>query len=217
MAILLKTKGILFVPAAKIACTSIKKFFFHIENGREFEPMTINGNKINAHKLYKSGMLARILPAAELEKLYRVTLVRDPIKRFLSAYSNRVNFHKELSVKKAGENLKNLDLQPDPDIHLFIERFDEYKKANRSINRHTMPLVEFLGADPGYYNKIYCISEIEDFRQDIVQRVGMDLKMPYAQTGGKKVDINTLSESEIDKIRQLYKEDYETYGSFIKS
>ncbi len=216
MAIILRKHKIFFVPAAKIACSSIKHFFFEIENGWTFRPFVINGQRKFLHGFYRSGLPEKIPPDGVLQGMYRATMVREPVKRFLSAYSNRVVFHKELSVEKAGANLKALGLDPDPDVHLFITRLEEYQQAHPSIMRHTRPMTAFLGEDPGFYDRIYCISEMEDFRQDIAKRVGMDIQMPRLQTGGPKIDAGTLSADEIAKIKNIYRRDYELFGDFIK-
>ena len=66
---------------------------------------------------------------------------------------------------------------------LFIERYEDYSKAHKSILHHTRPLVDFLGGDPGYYSSIYKIEQIADFTKDIAVRVGTDVKIG-ANNGG---------------------------------
>ena len=168
------------------------------------------------HRFYKSGLPQKMPPDEVLQDMYRVTMVREPVKRFLSAYSNRVLYHKELSVEKVGKNLAALGLEPDPDVHLFIARLGAYKQTSQSIRGHTRPMAAFLGEDPGLYDRIYCISEIETFRQDIAQRVNMDIEMPHKQAEGPKIDASALSTAEIEKIRSLYSKDYELFGDFLR-
>lgn len=217
MTIILRKQKIFFASVPKIACTSIKRFFFEIENNRSFQGSVINGSNWSIHQFYRSRLFENFPKPEVLDNMYRTTLVRDPLRRFLSAYSNRAVFHGELSEKKAGANLKALGLMPDPDIHTFIENFAGYREAQTSIMHHTRPMTEFLGKDPGLYHRVYDISEIEDFRQDILGRLNVDVQMPHAQTGGPKIDSATLSSDEISKIKAFYEEDYDIFGAYLKS
>src|SRR5204863_9345498 len=91
---------------------------------------------------------------------FRFTVVRDPIERLLSAYSNRVLQHDELSEARLRYGQADANLTPRPGIGVFIDNLEQYRAADESIRHHTEPLTYFLGDDPTYYNRIYGMSEI---------------------------------------------------------
>lgn len=66
-----------------------------------------------------------------VESDYRFCIVRDPIERFISGYTNRILFHGALSNSR-------------PNIGEFIENFDVICKGNKGIENHFRPQWFFL-------------------------------------------------------------------------
>ena len=201
--------------APKVACTSIKHMFFEFENGLPFKPYTINGKKMHIHNAAYKGLLREKYPEARIADFHRVTLVRDPVKRFLSAYGNRVMFHKELSKKKSGAKLKALGLAPNPDLGLFIDRLEEYTKAHYSIYHHTRPMSDFLGQDAAYFSKIYPMEELSQFVSDARDHLGAELSIGHRQTDGPKFSVADLTAGQISKIKSFYAADYAAFGAYF--
>lgn len=215
MCVILDDHKLFYAPVPKIACTSIKYMFFEFENGFEFQPFKINGKAMHIHKVGYKGTLREKFPVKRVEDYHRVCLVRDPIKRFLSAYSNRVIHHKELSRMKAGANLRELDLEPNPNLELFIEKFEDYCKAHNSIFHHTRPMVDFLGTDPSYYAKVYPMEEINQFATDMSERLGKEMNLGRRQTGGPKLKVEDLTSEQVEKLKAFYAEDYKVFGDYF--
>lgn len=215
MCVILDDQKVFYASVPKVACTSIKRMFFEFENGFEFQSYKVNGNHMHIHNAAYKGLLREKFPEKRIADYHRVTLVRDPIQRFLSAFGNRVVHHKELSRKAAGPNLKKLGLKPNPDLDLFIEKFDDYRQAHQSILHHTRPMVDFLGEDPNYYAKIYPLQEIKQFVADMSERLGTELNLGRSQTGGPKIKVDELSEDQIEKLKAFYAKDYEIFGEFF--
>ncbi|WP_101068164.1 sulfotransferase family 2 domain-containing protein [Roseovarius salinarum] len=214
MTAILAKHGLAYISVPKVACTSIKRFFFEIENGRPFQGFRANGKNYNIHKLYP-GKSFDALPARQLAPLQRFTVVRDPIARFLSCYGNRVGFHRELNKKWLGEKGRDLGLKPNPDVHTFIERLEDYLSVSRPVWWHCRPMVDILGTDPEYYTKIFDISEIEDFRSTVCSMTGGNAQIGRHQTGGEKIPRDELTGDEISFLTDYYSRDYEVYGQFL--
>lgn len=207
MTVILNQRKILFVTVPKVACTSIKKTLFKIENGFQFRNFMANGTLRHIHDMSIYPAIAfKDIDQSKVAGFTKYTMVRDPVLRFLSAYSNRVGFYKELSEK----NIAGSGLKPDPDIHEFIASLQEYRSASRSIWLHTAPLVVFLGEDPTYYDRIFDISEIAD----LAATLGVE-KISHEQTGGEKIDPAILSSDELSKVINFYAADYRFYGQFM--
>lgn len=215
MSVILDKYQLFYASVPKVACTSIKNMFFEVENGRRFEPFTINGRHKHIHNIGYRSFLRDAYPEWRITDFHRVTLVRDPVKRFLSAYSNRVLHHRELSMDKAGKKLKELNLEPNPDLDLFVEKHGQYLEAHPSMLHHTRPMTDFLGNNAGYFSKIYPLEDIGQFGREISERVGMDVQIGREQTGGKKFKPSDLTEAQTDKIKAYYKDDYRVFGDYF--
>lgn len=215
MSVVLDQYELFYAAVPKVACTSVKHMFFVIENGRRFEPFTINGHPKQIHNVAYRSFLREVYPEQRIASYHRVALVRDPIKRFLSAYSNRVLHHRELSMDKAGKKLRALGLQPRPDLDMFVERHAEYLEAHPSILHHTRPMSDFLGTDAGYFSKLYALDNMDQFVRDIAARTGKEVEIGREQTGGRKFKPSDLTGAQIDKIKAYYASDYRTFGDYF--
>ncbi|WP_416916675.1 MAG: sulfotransferase family 2 domain-containing protein [Roseicyclus sp.] len=91
-----------FFFSPKSGGTSLRAFLFHAENGFAFRDYSVQGARVDANMLAANYRFNRI-DHSELEGYRRFALVRDPVRRFLSGYSNRVLHYRELSIEAAGQ------------------------------------------------------------------------------------------------------------------
>lgn len=214
MPIILDDIKLSYTPVPKTACTSLKTMFFEIENGWEFTPFKRNGRQFHIHNVYPSSFFNPKL--TERQSNYsRLLLVRDPILRFLSAYSNRVVHHRELSREKARKQLLAHDLAPDPSLEEFVLKLPQYMKAVETIDHHTRPLVDFAGPTSSFYTRVYKMLEIDDMLSDISSIVGRPLVLQRLQTGGPKLSIDDLGRRELQRLQDFYADDYRAYGEYF--
>ena len=204
-----------YTPVPKTACTSLKMVFFDVENGREFVPFRRNGREFHIHNVYAS-VLFNAKQAERLADHRRLILVRDPIRRLLSAYGNRVVHHRELSLASARKELLAHDLAPDPELKEFVAKLPRYAKAVESIDHHARPLVDFVGTDAGHYTRVYRMSEIGELVADVSAIAGRKLPLGRLQTGGPKLSVDDLGRKEIDALREFYAEDYRAFGRWFE-
>ena len=198
--------GYVFVP--KVACTSVKSAIFKLENGRDYDVNVDSGKHI--HNYFRSKFVDIDLC------VHRVLLVRDPIKRLISAHGNRVVHHKELSY----ENIKftNPEIADDFDIYnpgigQFIYDFERYYRVD-SIKHHTRPISEIIDNNYVFFNHVFPIEKIKFF-EILVSRVsGKHFGLTREQTGGKKVQIHDLTERQLEVLFHFYSEDYRMLKDF---
>jgi len=211
MTVILAKHKLSYIPVPKVACTSLKTMFFEVENGFQFRDFRASDRAWYIHHFYPS------IPFGD-QKLQRMAghtvmaVVRDPVKRLLSCYSNRVMHHKELSEKKSGAVLKAADLPCDPDLSTFVRRLPEYCAAVASIWHHAMPMVEYLGRDPQLYTHIYPIEDTATLQADVERITGIKAPLGRLQTKGPKIGPGTLSAQEFSMLKDFYAEDYTHYG-----
>lgn len=214
MAVVLPKQKLAYFPVPKVACTSIKHFIFEIENGRPYEPFTANSKRFHIHKLYP-GKPFQKTPTRAISDFQRLVVVRDPIKRLLSCYSNRVIYHEELSKKKAGKKLIARKLTANPELDEFIDRLEDYQKAQQSILHHARPMVHFLGRNAGYFSKVYPLEEVNDFVRDVNERTGTSYELGRHQTGGPKLSVSDIPARQMEKLKQYYARDYAVFGAYF--
>jgi len=209
-AILLSKKSLGYQHIPKVACTSIKYALYQLRTGKEFSEekaeKNIHDYFWNEHKDIS-------------EANFRFIVLRDPIKRFLSAYSNRVTHHKELSKeflekKPAGKLLlSKKEIPINPSLHDFIKYFKEYQTIP-TINHHTKPIIEFGIKDLDFFTHIYKMEELARLESDILKHYNTDFKLPRLQTGGIKFKVSDLNEDEMEFLLDYYKEDYRLLSKY---
>ncbi|MRX52019.1 hypothetical protein GI374_16700 [Paracoccus sp. S-4012] len=214
MPVILRQHNIAYFPVPKTGCTSLKELFFEVENGWRFKPFRRNGQQYHIHHAYPSVLFSEMRPQ-RFEGLDRFLIVRDPVARFLSAYSNRVVHHGELSVEYAGNSLMKEGLPYSPSLSEFVTNIAGYRKAVPVIEHHVRPLVDFAGMNAEYYTRIYSISKIGDFAQMVCERTGTDVELRRLQTGGPKITVDALSPKELEVVREIYADDFNVYGSYF--
>ena len=182
-----------FFFSPKAGGTSLRAFLFHAENGFPFRDYSVQGARVDANMLAANYRFNR-LNLAEFKDFRRFALVRDPVKRFLSGYSNRVLHYRELSIEAAGRELLREGLPPDPDIATFIDNYIGYLRCSKPLARHFLKQQKFIGADAAYYERIFRLEQIDELIDFVNAECGTEAKMPRLQTGGPKLDFFALDE-----------------------
>lgn len=203
-----KSLGYCFIP--KTACTSIKQALYKLRTGQDFNRKKVGKTVHNYfQEEYKDISKAK----------FKFIVVRDPVKRFLSAYSNRVTHHKELSTeylekRKNGQKLLEKKVPTNPNIDQFFEFFYDYITIS-VIDHHTKPMYTFLQDNNlDFFDKVYKIETIDQLTHDVEQFTNKEFKLPRAQTGGKKVSVSSLSQEQIEFLLEYYKKDYEVLEGY---
>lgn len=198
----IKIDGVGYMPLPKVACTSIKNTLFKIRENREYDPEVDAGRHIHQYWERNSENIT--------ECQFRFLVLRDPIKRFLSAYSNRVCHHTELSHEKIqGSNpaiAGSFEIY-NPSLGQFIENFTKYYRVN-SIFHHCKPIAEWVGNDIGQFTNIYKIEELGKLQNKLSSIFSQEVVFTRDQTGGRKIQIQDLNSNQVDFLIEFYRQDY---------
>ena len=108
------------------------------------------------------------------------------------------------------------ELPADPDLDEFIANFFAYQKDSAPLMHHTVPMVEFIGRDPGLYDQIFNFQQIEEFGKWLGARTSTELTIPKLQTGGPKLEVSLLTDAQKEFLTNYYSEDYEIYGDYLE-
>jgi len=214
VAVFLWNQKVSYLAVPKVACTSIKLMLFAYENQRPWQPLRVNGQDMHIHLLYPT-LTWDELPVRRMFDHDRFALVRDPVERLLSCYSNRVVYHRELSIAKAAAALEKYDLTPDPSLDLFVDRLEDYSAASPLIHHHSRPMVDFLGRDPGYFAGLFPLARIDAFLARLSLRLGQPLEAAQEQRSGIRLEPAMLSSARLVKLKRHYDEDYSVFGGWL--
>jgi len=176
-----KNKIIQYRPTPKCGCTSTKVMIHKGINGQ----IANYGDDI--HDKYTTSTFID-WPYADI----KFCIVRDPVSRFISAYSNRVCRHNDIKFVEFDE---------------FIDGFcNKYYESNESIYHHFRPQVDFIGRNPDYYDRIFFLDEMPLVSEFLSEIMGKPIKLEKLQVG--KIDKPIPTETQINFIKSLYEDDY---------
>ena len=201
-------RKLVYYPVAKNANSSAKLFFLKhlkIDKNYYFLSDKLPEYKINEDSKYKNldkkynlvNFLPSYTPFEKIEVDEKCCIIRNPIKRFISAYKNRVLFHKDFGFR-------NLN------INEIIEKLEN----NSFDNRHFLPQSYWLGSDLRYFTIVSNISNMETFINGVNNFFQNKVEFPRIQTGGADENI-TLTDSQIIKLKKIYSSDYDLIGDLL--
>lgn len=189
----------------KVACTSIKEAIFRLVMMEPFS-QAVGGGAAHIHSYFDQ----REQDVTQAD--WRFLVIRDPVQRFLSGYSNRVLHHRELSrdylarlASSLGLNMDNFPF--DPSLDEFVEKFDFYCRVP-TIRHHFRPIGEFV-APLSAFSRVYAFEELSVLAEDISNRTGQDFSIPHSQRGGQKLRREQVSPSTMKRLLDIYSGDYD--------
>jgi len=124
----------------------------------------------------------------------KACILREPIDRFISAYTNRVLFRKDPGFYEHS-------------IDMVIEKL----LVGKFENKHFLPQVYFLGKDLNYFNLICCMDTLHIFEKGINSFFKNDIPFPWIQTKSSKLN---LSKKQIYYLKDIYKEDEVLFNEY---
>ena len=152
-----RNKKLVYYPCPKNANTSAKMFFAkHLNIDKHF---LFLGDKIpqieQTPDQYKGkqniiGIIPSKQPFEKINVDIKCCIVRDPIKRFISAYKNRILYHRDTQFK-------------DHSVDMILTKLEN----NNFENRHFLPQVYFLGEDLSYYTFWSTTEDLSFFAEQV--------------------------------------------------
>ena len=201
-------RKLVYYPVAKNANSSAKLFFLkHLKMDKNYYFLSdkVSEYKVNEGSKYKNldkkynlvNFLPSYTPFEKIDVDEKCCIIRNPIKRFISAYKNRVLFHKDFGFR-----------------NLNIDEIIEKLENNSFDNKHFLPQSYWLGSDLRYFTIVSNISNMETFINGVNNFFQNKVEFPRIQTGGADENI-TLIDSQIIKLKKIYSSDYDLIGDLL--
>ena len=128
----------------------------------------------------------------------RFCIVRNPVERFVSAFTNRILFHKKPPV--------------DLTIGEFINNFDFLlnQKSFTDTRLHFTTQVSYIGNNPNLYTHIFNIKKLYKVKELLETYTSINLPSLHLQKSGNVIK-PVLNKQQIEWVKNKYKIDYEIY------
>ncbi len=201
-----RPKKLVYFPTPKCACTTLKSVFYRLNLGSDFVD---NGSAEDGiHGLYAGTPRFRLQLLGQYATWRRLIVVRDPVLRFLSAYTSRVQDRSDLGEELIGSCARRLNVPLDPDIHQFIQHFDIYRAISPHVQHHFAPQVYFVGPNLDVYTHIYKIEELEHLHEMLERCLRNEFAMPQLQRSVTSLSVDAISVRELCEISGRFAGDY---------
>lgn len=199
MAVRIKGTDFVYFPVPKVGCTALKLAIMEHNDPLKYARAEQDVERVHGWRGYRTPPWAwewrtYVRPSS----MRAFCVIRDPIDRFVSGYRNRIAHWRDL-----GEV---------PDINVFALRLAEHCTGDNHIRHHFMPMVEFTGRDPSFYERVFLLDEIGL----VPGYVGVPLTISRAQEGGPKMARSDLSPEALAHLKDFYAEDYRVWGSRLQ-
>jgi hypothetical protein len=207
MAIHLASHNLTYFPVPKAACTSLKNVMYQLKFGVPF-PNAHPGlrNTRSIHRLHEG--FVEEDPRERWSGTVNFCFVREPIARLLSAYTNRVLTHRQLSPERIADKRRTKHLKADPTLDEFLDNFAEYREHFRGIRLHTDPFVQFIGDDPKFYARIFQPKTMKDFESWMSGDHGLKVTVPHLKRTDPNIKAGELSPRHRAMLDDFYRQDY---------
>lgn len=230
MAIVLENYGIAYFPIPKVACSSLKTALYELAFGKPF--VREDAGK-SIHQIFPTKPFSR----REFQRLtghFKFAVIRDPIDRILSAYSNKIADQDNLTILNRSIRVKLAEalvrfsridakayrsLEAKPHVDFFVKNIDLYNAKYPLIYGHTRPTSYYLGNDLSQFDRIYTISELPTLQKDISEIVGRDWEVKRENVSGSrsKASVADLSEEGFQALMNYLRADYGLLADYFEA
>lgn len=211
----LQNEQLTYVSVPKCACSSVKLFLFHIENGFRFKPFTVDGTRYRIHSLSTSLSFAD-LPHEDIKTHVKFAIVRDPLSRVLSCYEDKILSGEAFRNNAAAAKARAAGLELVPSFEAFVDKLEMFQQVSPVVHRHSQLLSFYLGNQPEWYDRIFDISALGEMRDFVCAHTGTSVALPHKNKTTKVVDRAAISGATKDKINSLFANDIELYGKWFE-
>lgn len=215
MVVAIQAHRIAYMAVPKAACSSVKAALAGLDPGVSADTIARFETDIMAvHRLYPT---RRFHPGRwrRHDGWFRFTVVRDPLKRMLSVYTDLIAgrriLHDSTNFQRG-----HAPLPQDPDPDTFYLRLDDYMHWASAVKHHALPMRLFSGTDLAAYDRVYRTGEMDALAADLARRTGCEVTIPRLNESRVRLDFGSLRPQTRDALRSRLVPEYDLYGSLFE-
>lgn len=212
MVVALPALKIAYMPVPKAACTSVKGALALIDPDTDITLDELAQRHEAAHALYPT-MRFRLHRWQNYEGWWRFTVLRDPLSRLLSVYTDRVVGRDELRNSPKLRRQTELTLEPDPDF--FFQNIRAYMPLSSVIKHHALPTKLFVGDDLHVYDEVYTLDRLTDLQRDLSERSGQTVVLPRHNKSKMRLSYDDLQPKTQAVIRDFLAPEYDHLSDYF--
>jgi hypothetical protein len=207
MPVVLDAYNLAYFPLPKAANTSLKLALYELESGQPYGQDPVLPRNIHHYAPWRTETFQDADRIAQAGRV-RFAVVRDPIERLLSAYVHRVLMRDTLSEQQMAKRGVDPGLPAEPDLHTFVDNLEQYQRLSRGVRHHTVSLVDFLGADPGFYDRLFRFDDMAGLQLWLAELTGREIAIPHRMASDRRHGRDELTAGQIERLRDFYADDY---------
>lgn len=204
MVIAVETHKIAYMALPKAGCTSVKEALARLDPDIEVPPSD-EITEFTWHQLCRTRRFRK-----KRWKLYqsywRFCVIRDPVKRLLSVYTDLVTGRQDLLKERTVRLSDKLTTEPDPDF--FFTNLDAYRQESSNVQHHAFPSHIFLGPDLGVYHRVYRTNELAFLGEALSAISRQSVVVPHRNASKQRLSLDDLKPQTIDAIRPYLEQEY---------
>ena len=211
MVIEVEDHKIAYMALPKAACSSVKAAFALSDPRNSVSLADIEADDMLVHNLYRTKRF-RPYRWQGYSDWWRFTVIRDPLQRLLSVYTDCILRKNYLQNSPKMQRNPSLSKNPDPDE--FFQNLPVYMDVSSAIKHHTLWARRFIGPPPLQYDRVYKTSELDQLAADLSKRMGKDVVIPHLNKSKEKLRLDDLSPATQAHIRERVIPEYDDLSDY---
>lgn len=212
MVVAVSSFKIAYMAVPKAACSSVKAALAMVDPHVDLTLDSMAADNTLVHKAYPT-MRFRPHRWEEYEDWWRFTVVRDPLKRLLSVYTDRVVARRELFNSPKLRRQSALPMDPDPDF--FFQNLSRYVDLASVVKHHAIPVRLFIGPKPLRYHHVFTVNQLGDLAAELSERTGQRAEIPKFNSSGQKIDIADLQPETRTALATMLEPEYDHLSDYF--
>ena len=213
MVVAIEPLRIAYMAVPKAACTSVKAALAAVDPNVPRGAELLAADPLEVHKIYPT-MRFRRHRWVTYQGWFRFTVVRDPLARLLSVYSDRIVARSELhNARKFRRGRAPLPQDPDPDF--FFQNLDGYIGWSSVIKHHVLPQAIFTGPELNRFSRIYRTSDLAALAGDLSEVAGTGGVIPQMNASHHRLSFDALKPATQIALRRRLEPEYEHLADYF--
>lgn len=214
MVVAVKEHRIAYMPVPKAACSSVKATLALLDPDVDVSLDEMSKDNKAIHKIYPT-MRFRPHRWEGYENWWKFTVIRDPLKRLLAVYTDRVVAKQELHNSPKLKAQTEFSIEPDPDF--FFQNLKSYMRLSSTVKHHALPTRLFVGPKPLRYDHVFTTSQLDLLAEALSEQTGQTVTIPRFNSSKEQLELSGLQPKTQATLKDILLEEYDHLSDFFEN